>query len=200
MMKTAALFLACAIGLPGIALAGVAPGDAAPDFQLADVEGHPRRLADYRGRYVVLEWFNQGCPFVQKHYESGNMQSLQRRYTDKGVIWLAINSTNPRSSDYRDPARARGVMRDWKMAPTALVLDEDGKVGQGYGARATPHMFVIDPKGSVIYAGAIDDRPTWRPEDVKTAKNLVAAALDEAMAGKPVSQPATAAYGCSVKY
>lgn len=178
----------------------VAPGDPASDFRLVDVAGKTHRLADYRGKFVVLEWFNQGCPFVQKHYESGNMQQLQKRYTDKGVVWLAVNSTNPKSSDYRDPERAQGVIRDWKMVPSALLRDEDGKVGQAYGARATPHMFVVDPAGKVIYAGAIDDKATWRPEDVKTAKNWVAAALDDAMAGRPVAQPSTAPYGCSVKY
>lgn len=182
------------------ASAAAVPGQPAADFKLTDVTGKPQRLADHRGRFVVLEWFNQGCPFVQKHYESGNMQSLQRKFTERGVVWLAISSTNPKSSDYRDPVRAQGVMKDWRMAPSAFLLDEDGSVGRTYGAKATPHMFVVDPKGTVIYAGAIDDTPTWRPEDVKTARNHVAAALDEAMAGKPVSQPSTAAYGCSVKY
>jgi peroxiredoxin len=137
---------------------------------------------------------------VQKHYESGNMQNLQKTYTGKGVVWLAISSNNPKSGDYRDPQDAQGVMRDWKMNPTAFVLDEDGTVGRTWGARATPHMFVVDPAGKVIYAGAIDDKATWRQEDVRTAKNYVAAALDEAMAGKPVTTANTAAYGCSVKY
>ena len=176
------------------------PGQPAADFQLTDVQGRSHRLADYRGKFVVLEWFNPGCPFVQKHYESGNMQRLQKRYTDKGAIWLAVNSTNPRSSDYRDPGRAQSVMRDWKMAPTALLRDEDGKVGQSLGAKATPHMFVIDPAGTVIYTGAIDDKATWRQEDVRTARNWVAAALDDAMSGKPVGTTSTSPYGCSVKY
>jgi peroxiredoxin len=198
-MKILALtaLLAC-VSLPVSAAA--VPGQPAADFKLTDVTGKPQRLADYRGKYVVLEWFNQGCPFVQKHYESGNMQSLQRKFTERGVVWLAISSTNPKSSDYRDPVRAQGVMKGWQMAPSAFLLDEDGTVGRTYGAKATPHMFVVDPKGTVIYAGAIDDTPTWRAEDVKTARNHVAAALDEAMGGKPVSQPSTAAYGCSVKY
>lgn len=198
-MKIVALtaLLAC-VSLPVSAAA--VPGQPAADFTLTDVTGKSLRLADYRGKYVVLEWFNQGCPFVQKHYESGNMQSLQRKFTERGVVWLAISSTNPKSSDYRDPVRAQGVMKDWQMAPSAFLLDEDGNVGRTYGAKATPHMFVVDPKGTVIYAGAIDDAPTWRPEDVKTARNYVAAALDEAMAGRKVSQPSTAAYGCSVKY
>ncbi|MBL8534761.1 MAG: thioredoxin family protein [Betaproteobacteria bacterium] len=182
------------------ALAAAVPGSAAPDFALPDITGKPQKLSDYRGKYVVIEWFNQGCPFVQKHYESGNMQGLQKRFMDKGVVWLAVSSNNPRSSDYRDPQQMKGVMKDWKMTPTAFMLDEEGKVGRDYGARATPHMFVVDPKGQVIYAGAIDDKATWRPEDVKTARNFVAQALDESLAGKPVTQATTAAYGCSVKY
>jgi len=182
------------------AFANAVPGKPANDFTLKDVTGKTVHLADYKGKYVVLEWFNQGCPFVQKHYESGNMQNLQKTYTGKGVVWLAISSTNPKSGDYRDPQGAQGVMRDWKMNPTAFVLDEDGTVGRTWGARATPHMFVVDPAGKVIYAGAIDDKATWRQEDVRTAKNYVAAALDEAMAGKPVTTANTAAYGCSVKY
>lgn len=184
----------------GTALANAVPGMPAKDFTLKDVTGKTVHLADYKGRYVVLEWFNQGCPFVQKHYESGNMQNLQKTYTGKGVVWLAISSTNPKSGDYRDPQGAQGVMREWKMNPTAFMLDEDGTVGRTWGARATPHMFVVDPAGKVIYAGAIDDKATWRQEDVRTAKNYVATALDEAMAGKPVTTANTAAYGCSVKY
>lgn len=182
------------------AFANAVPGKPANDFTLKDVTGKTVHLADYKGKFVVLEWFNQGCPFVQKHYESGNMQNLQKTYTGKGVVWLAISSTNPKSGDYRDPQGTQGVMRDWKMNPTAFVLDEDGAVGRTWGARATPHMFVVDPAGKVIYAGAIDDKATWRQEDVRTAKNYVAAALDEAMAGKPVTTANTAAYGCSVKY
>lgn len=200
-MKTllrAALLMLVATGTA--ALANAVPGKPANDFTLKDVTGKTVHLADYKGKYVVLEWFNQGCPFVQKHYESGNMQNLQKTYTGKGVVWLAISSTNPKSGDYRDPQSAQGVMRDWKMNPTAFVLDEDGTVGRTWGARATPHMFVVDPGGKVIYAGAIDDKATWRQEDVRTAKNYVATALDEAMAGKPVTTANTAAYGCSVKY
>lgn len=198
--RTLAFTLLIAALGPAPALAEAVPGAAAPDFRLTDIQGKAHRLSDYRGRHVVLEWFNQGCPFVQKHYESGNMQALQRRYTTAGVVWLTINSTNPKSSDHRDPQRSQVLVQDWKMAPSALMLDEDGKVGQTYGARATPHMFVIDPKGRVIYAGAIDDKATWRLEDVKDARNWVAAALDESMAGKAVSLPSTAPYGCSVKY
>lgn len=182
------------------AFAAVTPGAPAPEFSLTDINGKSHKLSAFKGKYVVLEWFNSGCPFVQKHYESGNMQNLQKKYTEKGVIWLAINSTNPKSADYRDPQKSLTLWKDWNIGATALMLDEDGKVGQTFGAKATPHMYVIDPKGDVIYAGAIDDKATWRQEDVKTAKNFVATALDESMSGKSVSTANTAPYGCSVKY
>jgi peroxiredoxin len=182
------------------ALAAAAPGQPGTDFTLTDINGKARTLADLRGKYVVLEWFNSECPFVQKHYESGNMQGLQKQYTGKGVVWLAINSTNPGHSNYRDEARSAQIVKEWKMVPTALSLDKDGKVGQAYGARTTPHMFVIDPNGTVIFAGGIDDKASFSPADVKSAKNFVAAALDESMAGKPVSTPSARPYGCSVKY
>ncbi|HEU5283757.1 MAG TPA: thioredoxin family protein [Burkholderiales bacterium] len=182
------------------ASANVAAGQAAPDFTLTDIQGKPQKLSAYRGKYVVLEWFNSECPFVQKHYESGNMQSLQKRYGDKGVVWLTVNSTHPQSSNYRDPAQSREIARDWKINAAALVLDPDGKVGQAYGARTTPQMWVIDPAGKVIFAGGIDDKATFRTADVKDARNFVAAALDESMAGRGVSTPAATPYGCSVKY
>jgi peroxiredoxin len=201
-MKTAlATTLAAALALtaPG-ALANVAAGQAAPDFTLSDIQGKKRSLSDYKGKYVVLEWFNSECPFVQKHYESGNMQSLQKRYADKGVVWLTVNSTSPDSSNYRDPKRSQEIVKEWKINSTALMLDPDGTVGKTYGARTTPHMWVIDPHGKVIYAGGIDDRATFRTADVQGAKNFVATALDESMAGKPVGTAAAAPYGCSVKY
>lgn len=184
----------------GAAISAATPGAAAPEFTLTDINGKAHKLSEFKGKYVVLEWFNSGCPFVQKHYESGNMQGLQKKYTGQGVVWLAINSTNPKSSDYRDAQRSQTVWKEWNGRASALMLDEDGKVGQAFGAKATPQMYVIDPKGVVIYAGAIDDKATWRTEDVKTAKNFVATALDEAMNGKPVSTANTAPYGCSVKY
>jgi len=199
-MKHFAFTLVFALATAGMALANVVSGGPASEFMLKDTNGKTHRLSDFKGRFVVLEWFNQGCPFVQKHYESGNMQGLQRKYTDKGVVWLAISSTNPKSSDYRDAKAAQGVMKDWSMSPTALMLDEDGSVGRAWGARATPHMFVVSPEGKVIYAGAIDDKATWRKEDLRGARNYVAAALDEAMSGKPVATASTTAYGCSVKY
>jgi peroxiredoxin len=182
------------------ALANVAAGTAAPDFTLTDIHGEPQTLSAYKGKYVVLEWFNSECPFVQKHYESGNMQSLQKKYGEKGVVWLTINSTSTDSSNYRSPAQSQDIVKSWKIASAALMLDVEGKVGHAYGARTTPHMWVIDPAGKVIYAGGIDDRATFRTSDVKDARNFVAAALDESMTGKAVTTAAATPYGCSVKY
>jgi peroxiredoxin len=201
-MKTSAslALCACIAATSGAALAIVAAGQVAPDFNLTDIRGKTQQLSAYKGKYVVLEWFNSECPFVRKHYESGNMQGLQKTYGDKGVVWLTINSTNPESSNYRDPAQSADIVKSWKIHSAALALDPDGKVGQTYGARTTPHMWVIDPAGKVIYTGGIDDKPTFGAADVRNARNFVAAALDEAMAGKAVSVPAAAPYGCSVKY
>jgi peroxiredoxin len=195
-LALAALLAGAAAG----ALAEIEAGQSAPDFALTDIQGHSHRLSGYKGKYVVLEWFNPECTFVQKHYGSGNMQSLQSRYGDQGVVWLAINSTNPDSDNYRDPARLAAVAEQWKMAATALLLDPDGKVGLAYGARTTPQMWVIDPTGRVIYAGGIDDKPSMRPGDRKDAKNYVALALDESMAGGKVINPSGPPYGCAVKY
>jgi peroxiredoxin len=201
MSKLVATFLAVSMAaLVSAAQAAVAPGQAAPEFSLVDINGRVQKLSDYRGKYVVLEWFNSECPFVQKHYESGNMQALQARYTQKGVAWLGINSTSPRHSNYRDPERSQAILKEWKSAPTAFVLDPDGKVGKQYGARTTPHMYVIDPKGTLVYVGGIDDRPSTSQRDIATARNLVAAALDESLSGKPVGTPSAMPYGCSVKY
>jgi peroxiredoxin len=192
-----------ALGLGVVALVAHAqplPGSAAPAFTLTDVTGKRVQLADFRGKYVVLEWNNPSCPFVQKHYESGNMQALQKRFTSANVAWLTINSTAMSHREFRQPADLAAWMKESGGAPTALMLDPDGKVGHAYDARATPHMYVIDPKGTLIYAGAIDDKRSTNPADVKTAKNYVVAALDDAMAGHPVGIGHTQAYGCTVKY
>jgi DNA-binding beta-propeller fold protein YncE len=148
----------------------------------------------------VLEWTNPGCPFVQKHYQSGNMQGLQKKYTGEGLVWLAINTTAPSSSDYLKPVALADWFKQQGAAPTAAVMDPDGKVGRAYNARTTPQMFVIDPAGKIVYAGAIDDKRSANVADVKTATNYVAQALTEARAGKPVSVASTQPYGCSVKY
>lgn len=180
--------------------AAILPGQPAPDFSLTDIAGKPQKLSAYKGKYVVLEWFNSECPFVQKHYESGNMQSLQKRFGEKGVIWLTINSTNPDSSNYRSPVQSQEIAKHWKMQSAALMLDTEGKVGRLFGATATPHLWVIEPSGKVIYAGAIDDKASFRQADIPTSKNFVAAALDDGMAGRAVNVAAAPPYGCSIKY
>jgi hypothetical protein len=176
------------------------PGQPAPAFTLTAVDGKPVNLADFRGRYVVLEWNNPHCPFVVKHYGSGNMQSLQKRFTADNVAWLVINSTNAGHSEYMAPAALAAWMKEQGATPTAVMLDADGKTGRAYGARATPHMYVIDPKGTLVYAGAIDDKRSANQADVKTANNFVVQALTQARAGQPLTSASTTAYGCSIKY
>lgn len=183
-----------------VAWAQAIPGQPAPAFALTDVNGKPVRLDALRGKFVVLEWNNPSCPFVRKHYDSGNMQSLQQRFTERNVVWLTINSTAASNSEYLSPAQLAAWMKQNSGAPTALLLDSDGSVGRAYGARATPHMYVIDPNGVVAYAGAIDDIRSADPADVKRARNYVASALEEALAGQPIRTPSTPAYGCSIKY
>jgi len=192
--------IAIAAGLVATAQAAVSPGVTAPDFTLGAVDGSSVRLSQFRGKYVVLEWFNSECPFVQKHYNSGNMQRLQSTFTSKGIVWLAINSTNPQHSNYRDAKRSRQIMSDWKATPSSLLLDPDGKVGRAYGARTTPHMYIVDPAGKLVYMGGIDDKPSFNARDIAGAKNYVVAALDELLAGQAVSANDTRPYGCSIKY
>lgn len=188
-------------GLLGLGSARAATvGSSAPDFVLQDVHGKTVRLADFRGRHVVLEWNNPGCPFVQKHYRSSNMQALQKAATARGVVWLAINSTEPAHADYLPAAQLGRWMEGQKAGPTATLMDEDGKVGKAYGARVTPHMYIIDPQGRLLYAGGIDSIPSARTEDIPRATNYVRLGLDEALAGKALSHPTTQPYGCSVKY
>ena len=176
------------------------PGAPAPAFTAHDIRGQIVSLADYRGKTVILEWTNDGCPFVGKHYNSGNMQALQRRFTQAGDIWLTIASSALGEEGHVSPDEARADIARWKAAPSDFLLDPDGIVGHLYDARATPHMVVIDPAGVLVYMGAIDDKPSVDPVDVKTAKNYVVAAREELAAGKPVAISATRAYGCSVKY
>lgn len=175
-------------------------GKQAPALELRDAQGKTVRLADYKGKYVVLEWVNPQCPFVKKHYGSGNMQSLQKRYTEKGVAWLSVCSSARGKQGYLDAPAAKEWVSEENAAPTRFLLDPKGNVGKAYGAKTTPHMFVIDPKGTVVYNGAIDDKPSTDRADIETAKNYLAAALDESMAGKKVEVTATQPYGCSVKY
>lgn len=191
--------LFCYAALAGGALA-TSVGAAAPDFTLPDVQGRTVRLADFRGRYVVLEWNNPGCPFVQKHYRSGNLPTLQKEATARGVVWLAINSTEPGHADYQSPAQLARWMDTQQAAPTAVLMDEDGRVGKAYGARVTPHMYLIDPQGRLLYAGGLDSIASARVEDIPRATNYIRTGLDEALAGKPLSHAVTAPYGCSIKY
>lgn len=201
-MKTRLLILGITALASGALLAAATPkiGASSPEFSLNDSHGQTHSLGDFKGKYVVLEWFNPGCPFVQKHYKSENMQALQKRFTAQGVVWLTIDSSAPASQGYLTPAEANKQMAEWNMKSTALLLDPQGNVGHKYGATNTPHMYVIDPKGKLIYSGAIDSRPTTDPDDIKSATNYVASALEEAMSGKPVSTAISRAYGCSIKY
>ncbi|MBV8508083.1 MAG: thioredoxin family protein, partial [Alphaproteobacteria bacterium] len=176
------------------------PGQPAPSFSAPDIAGKTVRLGDYAGKIVVLEWTNDGCPFVGKHYNSGNMQALQQKYTGTGVVWLTIASSAPGEQGYVTPAEAKADLARWRATPTDFLLDPDGIVGRLYDARATPHMVVIDRAGGVVYMGAIDDTPSTRLADVKTAHNYVIAALDAIAAGQPVAIASTRAYGCSIKY
>ncbi len=178
-------------------------GAPAPAFTLKDTEGTSRALGALKGKYVVLEWLNHDCPYVRRHYDSGNMQALQKELGAKGIVWLSINSSAPGKQGHFPPARAAELTREKKAAPAAVLLDHNGAVGRLYGARTTPHMFLINPEGLLIYQGAIDDRATteWKTlADVSGAKNYVRQAIGEAMAGKQVSESSTKAYGCSVKY
>jgi peroxiredoxin len=182
------------------ALGSATVGQPAPAFSATDTTGRTVQLADFKGKHVVLEWVNPGCPYVRKHYGAKNMQATQKGAVDAGAVWLAVNSTAEDHGDYLPPAQLAAWMKDQGAAATATLMDADGKVGRAYGARTTPHMYVIDPQGTLVYAGAIDSKPTANPADIPGATNHVKVALAESMAGKPVTTPATRAYGCTVKY
>jgi len=177
-----------------------AVGTNAPDFSLTDSKGKTQSVSQYKGKYVVLEWFNPECPFVKKHYGSGNMQKLQEEFTGKGVVWLSVDSSAPGQQGHLTAEQANARMSEWKTKQTALVLDPDGKAGQSYGAKNTPHMFVINPEGKIVYEGAIDSKATPDPADIANSTNYVKVALEESLAGKAVSNANTKPYGCSVKY
>lgn len=199
-----ALVALCAVGaviMPATSVrAQAAPGQRAPAFSAPDTEGRNVSLADHAGKYVVLEWVNPGCPFVRKHYDSGNLPATQEAATARGVVWLAINSTEPGHQDYRAPAELAAWMRGHQAGATATLMDPQGRIGRQYGAKTTPQMVLIDPKGQILYAGAIDSQPTANVADIEIATNYVSQAIREALAGKPVSVPRTRPYGCSVKY
>lgn len=175
-------------------------GDPAPGFTAIDSHGKPQKLSDYKGKYVVLEWHNQGCPYTRKHYESGNMQQLQKKWTDKGVVWFTVISSGPGMQGFVTPTQEDEYLQKMHASPTAVLMDVTGTLGHLYDAKTTPEMFVISPDGTVVYEGAIDDRPTTDQKDIAGAKNYVDAALSEAMASRPVTEAATRPYGCSVKY
>ncbi len=175
-------------------------GQAAPAFSAADTQGRSHALDQYKGRWVVLEWTNHECPFVKKHYGSGNMQKLQKAYAARGVVWLSVISSAPGKQGHVTPAQADQLTQERGAAPFAVLLDPEGKMGRAYGAKTTPHMYVIDPAGKLVYAGAIDDTPSTDPADIPAARNYLSAALDAALAGKPIAVATSTPYGCSVKY
>ena len=189
-----------ALLLPQPALAALAIGQRAPELSLEDVQGRSVRLSDFRGRHVVLEWNNPGCPFVRKHYGSGHMQALQAEARGRGVVWLTVNSTADGSADFMTPAQMTRWLAEQKAAPSAALVDESGALGRAMGARSALHMFILNPRGELIYAGAIDSKPSAKIEDLKTATNYVRQGLNEALAGQPLSVATSRPYGCPITY
>ena len=195
-----ALIAAATLAAPALSRAAPVVGQPAPDFALTDINGRAHKLSEYKGRVVVLEWTNPECPIVRKHYESGNMPSLQKAATADGVVWLSINSGHPGSEgDYDKPA-VEAWLKAHSASPTAYFRDQDGKVGREYHATATPNMFVITADGTLAYAGAIDSIASADKSDIPHATNYVRAALDAVKSGRPVPVASTRPYGCSVKY
>jgi peroxiredoxin len=201
-MKTKSLLITLSSLVAATLFAADVPavGSGAPDFSLKDSKGQTHSLGQYKGKYVVLEWFNPECPFVKKHYGSDNMQKLQAEATGKGAVWLSIDSSAEGKEGYLDADAANKIMTQWKTKQTALLLDPEGKAGQAYGAKNTPHMVIINPEGKIVYEGAIDSKASPNPADIPSSTNYVKVGLEEAMSGKPVSNPQTKPYGCSVKY
>src|ERR1700730_820921 len=200
MIKTLLITCGLLTVTAGLSFAETEVGRAAPNFSLPDTNGKTRSLADFKGKYVVLEWYQPDCPFVGKHYHSGNMQALQKEYTARGVAWLSIDSSAPGEEGNYPAEKLNQIASDDGAARTALLLDPDGKVGRLYGAQTTPDMYIIDPNGTLVYEGAIDNKRSTDLADVKTATNYVKTALDAVMTGKTVPTTATRPYGCSVKY
>lgn len=195
------------LALAGVALAAgaaIAQGaprvDApAPAFSVVDADGKPQKLSDFAGKTVILEWTNHECPYVRKHYNSATMQNLQKDMTRDGVVWLSVISSPPGEQGYADGPKAKELTRARDAAPSDVLLDPKGAMGRAYGAQTTPHMYIIDPKGTLVYAGAIDDKPSSSPSSLAGAKSYVRQAMAELKAGKPVSEPATKSYGCAIK-
>ena len=186
--------------LPVVALAQAEPGKPAPNFSVADASGKTHTLADFKGKWVVLEWFNKDCPYVKKHYGSQNMQKLQANYTAKGVQWLTVISSKKGKQGYLEPQDALDLVKKDGIKASAILLDTDSAMGKAFDAKVTPHMYIINPDGLIVYNGAIDDNDSSNPKVIAKSKNYVSAALDSAMAGKPVEVASSRAYGCSVKY
>ncbi|WP_444902096.1 thioredoxin family protein [Microbulbifer sp. SSSA007] len=177
------------------------PGEKAPDFSVVDAQGDKHSLADYAGQWLVIEWFNKDCPYVKKHYGSGNMQFLQKKYTEQDVRWLTVISSAEGKQGYLEPAEALSVAKTHNLsASRPFLLDTSGEMGRAFGAKTTPHMFIINPEGKVVYAGAIDDNDSANPSVIANSHNYVSAALDASLKGKVVPRSSSRAYGCSVKY
>jgi len=175
-------------------------GKKAPDFKLTDTNGAKHKLSDYKGKYVVLEWVNHGCPFVRKHYDTNNMQNLQKEIREKGVVWLSICSSAKGKQGHMSLEQWNKTIKEKGSHSNAVLIDEKGKIGKKYGAKTTPHMYIIDPEGNLVYQGAIDDKPSYEKEDVEGAVNYVRLAIEESLGGREISTPRTKPYGCSVKY
>lgn len=197
MTALAAMAVFCVSG-PVFATAQV--GQPAPDFTFTDIAGNPFTLSDHKGQVVVLEWTNHECPFVVKHYDSGNMQAVQAKAKEQGAYWVTINSSAPGLQGHLDPVKSAELAKEKNAAHDVKISDESGQIGKAYDAKTTPHMYVIDKDGTLVYAGAIDDNSSPNPETVKTAKNYVLAALDDLANGRAVETPQTQPYGCAVKY
>ena len=200
LMLSAMIPIAIILCAATLLFAAAKVGDPAPTFTATASDGKTYKLGDYRGKYVVLEWHNNGCPYVGKQYNSGNMQKLQKEWTQKGVVWFTVVSSAPGSQGYVTAAEENDYVKRMNTTPTAVLLDPKGDLGHLFAAKTTPHMFIIDPSGKLIYNGAIDDHPTTDVSDINSSKNYVSTALEQAIAGKPVAEAATRPYGCSVKY
>ncbi|MDG4594179.1 MAG: thioredoxin family protein [Candidatus Contendobacter sp.] len=194
------VFLITLAFVAGSAIAAPRVGESAPDFTGVDTQSKTHRLADYRGKTVVLEWTNHDCPYVRKHYGAGNMQEQQREAAAQGAIWLSVISSAPGQQGYVSPGEADELTRSRKAAPHAVLLDPEGRIGRAFGAKTTPHLYIIDEAGKLVYMGGIDSITTADPADISKATQYVRVALRERAAGQPVTTPVTRPYGCSVKY
>lgn len=203
MLKRFAIATLTTVAVVGMAqplAAGQKNGAVAQDFKLTDMKGKTVQLSSFRGKTVVLEWHNPGCPFVKKHYDSGNMQSIQAAARKQGVVWLTINSGAPGKQGYMSSAQTQNLFAEQNLKASHYLLDRKGLVGKAYGAKTTPHMYIVDGAGKLVYQGGIDDKPTANPADIKGARNHVTAALSDLKNGKAISVAQSRAYGCSVKY